>query len=158
MLKKFLYLFVVSIGLLQIIGFVTKNKAIRGVGVAISSSPLPLVFTKVKDVETFSNQFFIDYTTKNNQRYSLKITPEVYSKIEGAYNRRNVYGAAFAYAPVLDKKLLDAVLSYAFCDKNLTNEIGIPNDAKNFSVRIVSQTNSPDKVWNFKPNCNDEKL
>lgn len=157
-MRKYLYLFVVIIGSLQIIGFTTKNKTIRGIGVATTSSPLPLVFTKVKDVETFSNQFFIDYTTKDNQKFSLEITPEVYSKIKGAYNRRNVYGAAFSYAPVLNEKLLNAVLSYSFCDKNLITEIGFPKDAKDFTMRIVSRTNSPKKVWKFKPNCNNEKL
>lgn len=149
---------VVCVGLLQIIGFLSKNKTIRGLGVATTSAPLPLVFTKVKDVETFSNQFFIDYTSKKNQKLSLEITPEVYSKIKGAYNRRNVYGAAFSYAPILDKKLLNAVLSYSFCEKNLLSEIGLPKDATDFTVRIVSRTNSPKKVWKLKPDCTNEKL
>ena len=157
-MKKYLYIVIVIVGLLQIIGFVVKNKTIRGVGIASTSAPLPLVFTKVKDVETFSNQFFIDYTTKNNQKLSLEITPEVYSKISGAYNRRNVYGAAFSYAPVLDKNLLNAILYYSFCDKNLISEMGLPQDASDFTVRIVSRTNSPQKVWEFKPNCANEKL
>jgi len=157
-LKKYLYILVVVVGFLQIIGFTLKNKTIRGIGIASTSAPLPLVFTKVKDVETFSNQFFIDYTTKENQKLSLEITPKVYSKIKGAYNRRNVYGAAFSYAPLLDKKLLNTILYYSFCDKNLISEIGLPQDATDFTVRIVSRTNSPQKVWKFKPNCNNEKL
>ncbi|MCH8924403.1 MAG: hypothetical protein IIA67_14790, partial [Planctomycetes bacterium] len=63
--------------------------------------------------------------------HSLELTPEVSSQLRGPYNRRNVYGAALAYGPVLatDERtapMLSAVMSYGLCgEAPLLREFGI---------------------------------
>jgi hypothetical protein len=46
--------------------------------------------------------------------------------MRGPYNRRNVYGAALAYAPVLPPALRDPVTKHALCgDAPLLRELGL---------------------------------
>ncbi|MFN6037451.1 MAG: hypothetical protein ACK452_03205 [Bacteroidota bacterium] len=154
-MKKFLYVLICLVGSLQIIGYIFNVKAVRGLGAALASSPLPIVFTQVKGVETFASDFFISFETENDRLKELQITPEIYSKFSGPYNRRNVYGAAISYGPILPDKLRDAVLQYAFCKKILIKEFNLPADAKNFSVRIKTKTRGKNNEWRYKINCED---
>ena len=110
---------VLLVGALQIIGYTTGNEAIRKVGQLTAASPLPLVFSHFRGLETFSSRFGVTVTDATGQETIIPITPELYSQFPGPYNRRNVYGAAIAYGVVLDKpeekKLVSQVLSFAFC-------------------------------------------
>jgi hypothetical protein len=56
----------------------------------------------------------------------IELTPEVYARMRGPYNRRNVYGAALSYAPVIPPELRDPVLRHALCgEAPLLRELGI---------------------------------
>ena len=96
-MKNLIYVIVVLIGMLQIIGYVSKVDAIRSLGIVSSSAPLPLVFTEVKGVETFVSDFYIRYKDAEGVQQELKLTPEIYKQLRGPYNRRNIYGAAIGY-------------------------------------------------------------
>lgn len=147
----FLYFLVILIGCLQIIGHVFKNKNIKGLGAMTASSPLPIVFTTVKDLETFSSDFFFLMTDNMGTQKRIQITPELYSKISGPYNRRNVYGAAIAYGPILDSTLLNSVLHYAICKEVLIKELDLDTKLK-YEIQVVSNSNQ--QTWTLKPNCN----
>lgn len=153
-MKKIIYLIIIAIGLLQIIGYVIDNKTIRGIGIAIASSPLPIVFTQVKNVETFASEFFIIYTDTKGIYQKKQITPMMYSKLKGPYNRRNIYGAAISYGPILNKKILNPVLDYAICKKVLLDELGFPKDGRNYKILIETKTFTRNNVWTLQPNCN----
>jgi hypothetical protein len=57
--------------------------------------------------------------------------------MHGPYNRRNVYGAALAYGPVLPESLRDPVMRYALCgEAPLLRELGIDPDDITGRVRI----------------------
>ena len=154
-MKKFIYIFICLIGGLQITGYVFNLNALRGLGAALASSPLPIVFTQVKGVETFASDFFISFETEKDGLKEMQITPEIYSKFSGPYNRRNVYGAAISYGPVLPDKLRDAVLQFGFCKKILIKEFNLPANSKNFSVRIKTKTKGENDEWVFKIICED---
>ena len=71
------------------------------------------------------------------QGHSLLVTPEVYARLQGPYNRRNVYGAALSYGPVLPPELRDPVMRYAVCgDAPLLRELGIDPDDVRGPVRV----------------------
>ena len=110
---------VLLIGALQIIGYATGNEIIRKVGQLSAASPLPLVFSHFRGLETFSSRFGVTVIDAAGQETIIQITPEIYAQFPGPYNRRNVYGAAIAYGVVLDtpneRKLVAQVLSFAFC-------------------------------------------
>ncbi len=152
-MKNYLYIFIVLIGLLQIIGYVTSVKAIRNLGIATASSPLPIVFTEVKGVETFASDFFLRYTTQLRTTEELQITPTIYSKLKGAYNRRNVYGAAISYGPVMPEDLRNAVLEYGLCSNRLNKEFGLPDNLLDVSVFIKTKTAGRTDSWTLTPDC-----
>jgi hypothetical protein len=114
---------------------------LKGVAAATTASPAPKVFSAVRGLETYSTRFIIEYTDAAGQRRDVVLTQEMYAKLRGPYNRRNVYGAALAYGPVLvtdarARPMFDGVSRYALCgDKPMLRELGI-EAARDASVRI----------------------
>lgn len=114
-------LFLVTLGVAQMIGDLTGLLPLKAIAAATGASPAPKVFSAVQGLETYSTRFFLEVDAQR-----VELTPEVYSRIRGPYNRRNVYGAALAYAPVLPAELRDSVMRYALCgDAPLLRELGI---------------------------------
>jgi hypothetical protein len=123
----------IAVGLLQMAGDLCEKSVspyyglrLKGLGAATAASPAPKVFSAVRGLETYSTRFFLEWADADGERHSLELTPEVYACLRGPYNRRNVYGAALAYGPVLPAELRDPVLAYALCgDAPLLRELGI---------------------------------
>jgi len=152
-MRKGLYIAVIFIGFLQSIGYLTGLKPIRDLGIITSASPLPIVFTEVKGVETFASDFYVQWTNKNKQIEQLKITPAMYSMLKGPYNRRNIYGAAIAYGPVLPNKLLQPILEYSLCQNILRDELGIPYTGDSISILIKTRTKNRADQWILEASC-----
>ena len=119
------------IGLLQLAGNLVQLPAVAGIGAAINASPHPKVFSAVQGLETYSTAFYLEWHDRDGSSHTLQLTPAVYSRIRGPYNRRNVYGAALAYGPVLatneaTRDMFEQVLDYALRgDAPLLRELGI---------------------------------
>jgi hypothetical protein len=132
------------IGLMQMTGDLLHCPLLKGVGAATATSPAPKVFCAVRGLETYSTHFYVEWMDRDGSPRSLQLTSEVYSRLTGPYNRRNVYGAALAYGPVLatdpmTRPMLDAVMAYALCDEaRLLQELGIEpgSVAGNVCVRL----------------------
>jgi hypothetical protein len=108
------------VGCVQMAGDLSGNRELRGLGLATHASPAPKVFTSQEGFETFSSRFFIDWTDTAGRDHSLEVTPRSYRGVRGPYNRRNAYGAALSYGPVLDssertRPMLRSVMRHAFC-------------------------------------------
>ena len=111
--------FLVVLGVAQMIGDVTQFVPLKAIAAATGASPAPKVFSAVQGLETYSTRFFL-----NLGHERVELTPELYARIRGPYNRRNVFGAALAYGPVLPANLRDPVTSYALCgDAPLLREL-----------------------------------
>lgn len=109
-----------AVGLLQMTGNVLELPLLKGLGAATAASPAPRVFSAVRGLETYSTRFYIDWVDTSGVNRSLELTPDVYSRIQGPYNRRNIYGAALAYGPLLSvdartRPMFEAVSRYALC-------------------------------------------
>jgi|HubBroStandDraft_6_1064221.scaffolds.fasta_scaffold36373_2 hypothetical protein len=123
--------FLLVIGLLQMTGDLLRVPQVKAFAAATGASPAPRVFSSVHGLETFSSDFYIEWKDRNGTAHSTKLTPEMYSRIRGPYNRRNVFGAALSYAPVLAQDartspMYDAVVRYALCrPAPLLREMGI---------------------------------
>jgi hypothetical protein len=136
--------FLLVLGLLQMTGDLLQSyvnepvgSAVKGIGAATTASPAPKVFSAVRGLETYSTRFFIEWKDKEGMEHSLELTPETYSRLRGPYNRRNVYGAALAYGPVLPAELRDPVMKYAMCgDAPILRELGIDPVQVNSPVRV----------------------
>jgi len=121
----------VALGLAQMAGDVAELPAVRGLAAATAASPAPKVFSAVQGLETYSSRFTLEWTDGTGAAQSLRLTPDVYARIRGPYNRRNAYGAVVAYGPVLassdaTRPLFDAVARHALCgDAPLLRELGV---------------------------------
>jgi hypothetical protein len=141
-------IFLLALGLLQMAGDALHLPLLKGIGAATGASPAPKVFSSVRGLETFSTRFFIEWTDKAGNFHSEEITPDLYSKLRGPYNRRNVYGAVLAYGPVLQtdertRGMFDSVARYGLCGgAPLLRDLGF--DPKNvrgtFLIRLQPRT------------------
>ena len=100
-------------------------------GALTCASPAPKVFSAVGGLETYSTHFILEWTDRRGGQHALTLTPERYARVRGPYNRRNVYGAALAYGPVLltnepTRPMFQAVTQHALCgEAPLLRELGL---------------------------------
>jgi hypothetical protein len=133
-MRRYASIFLIVLGLSQMAGDVLGILPLKGIAAATAASPAPKVFSAVRGLETYSTRFFLEWRGGR-----VELTPEVYSRIRGPYNRRNVFGAALAYAPVIPPALRDPVMRYALCGRApLLAELGVPVEAarNGISVRL----------------------
>jgi len=155
--------FLLVIGLSQMAGDLLRVPQVKGLAAATGASPAPRVFSSVHGLETFSSDFYIEWKDRNGAAHAVRLTPEMYSRIQGPYNRRNVFGAALSYAPVLagnprTRPMYDAVVRYALCGPApLLREMGIdPTDLSEPPVvRLVprADTRFGDAPFLITPSC-----
>jgi hypothetical protein len=151
------------LGLLQMTGDVLGVPALKGLGMATAASPAPRVFSSIRGLETFSTHFFLEWSSRDGANHSLKLTPEVYKRLRGAYNRRNAYGAALAAGPVLatdprTERMFQAVLSYALCgEAPVLRELGIDPSPIDGPPRVryepLPGSAMPDLPTTIQPTC-----
>lgn len=149
--------FLLMIGCMQMVGDIFKLVPVKAFALATQASPAPKVFTAQEGFETYSSQFFLEWSDKDGNPHSLQITPkEYYHGIVGPYNRRNAYGAALSYGPVLyanekTRPMFESVTRYALCEKApILRELGIdPSTMKGpITVRLKPRQILPvDHSW-----------
>jgi hypothetical protein len=152
-----------ALGLLQMSGDLLRIPVVKGIGAASVASPAPKVFSSVRGLETFSSEFYVEWDDHAGVAHSLKLTPELYAHIKGPYNRRNVFGAVLAYAPILKKdpntrEMFESVVGYALCGQApLLREIGIHPEqlAGSPRVRLVPRAGTAfgEQPYLITPSC-----
>jgi hypothetical protein len=152
-----------TLGLLQMTGEALHVKPLQALAAATGASPAPKVFSAVHGLETYSSEFFVEWTDRSGVFHSVRISPERAAKMRGPYNRRNVYGAVLAYGPVMrtneaTRPMFESVSRYALCGKApLLRESGIPVEDVQGKVRIRVETRGGTKTGNlpleYEPSC-----
>jgi hypothetical protein len=145
----------VILGTARIIGELAGFLPLQAIATATGASPAPRVFSAVRGLETYSTHFYIEWPG-----FRIELTPEVYSRMRGPYNRRNVYGAALAYAPVIPSTLRDPVIRHALCgDAPLLRELGVEVKAASGPITLVLEpipgTSIGDLPTRFPVSCSD---
>ena len=142
------------LALVQMIGDVAGWRPLVGLGAAWGISPRPRVFSDVAGLETFSSRFTVVWRGEDGAAERLEITPAVYARLAGPYNRRNVYGAALSYAPRLPDELWQPVYCHGLApDGPLRRELGLPATTEGLAVEIVTKTRGRDDRWRLEPPC-----
>ncbi|WP_114521408.1 hypothetical protein [Altererythrobacter sp. ZODW24] len=156
----------VVVGCVQMAGDLLGLPVVKAIGAASSASPAPKVFTAQRGFETYSARFFVMWRDKQGAARELHLTPEVYAGVQGPYNRRNAYGAALSYAPVLfdteiTRPMLNSATKHTFCgNSTILEEIGIDRSnvdgAFQFELRPRQQMKAG-HTWKLKyeVSCND---
>lgn len=156
------------VGCIQMAGDLSGSRELRALGLAAHASPAPRVFTSQAGFETFSSRFFVDWTDIAGRQHSLEVTPRSYRGVRGPYNRRNAYGAALSYAPVLEssertRPMLRSVMRHAFCGPApLLRELRIVPEEVRYPLRVrlePRETESRAGRWvtTFEVNCEEER-
>ncbi len=144
------------LGCTQMAGYLINSRILRGAGAASCAAPFPKVFSDVDGLETFASAFILHGVDKAGHPFTLPITPELYAKLEGCYNRRNVYGAALSYAPRMPEPLWSAVFCYGLGpDGPLRREFGVPAGARHLTVEIRTKTQGRSDTWMLAPSCSE---
>ncbi len=135
--------FLIFLGSLQMIGEELHLSRLKGFAAATQVAPNMKVFTAHEGYETHAAGFSLHWQDASGASQSLDLNPATYSRVTGPYNRRNIYGAALAYGPLLrrdprTRALQESVMHFAFCTPGiLGEELGVPRDARNLSVEIL---------------------
>ena len=151
-----------ALGTAHMVGHLTDVQALRGLAAATSASPAPKVFSAVQGLETYSTAFYLDWTEPDGAQRSARITPEMYARLRGPYNRRNVYGAVLAFGPVMSQNpatapMFQSVLRVALCgDRAILRELGL-DPARMKAVRVRLEPLRPQALGAlprmFTPDC-----
>jgi hypothetical protein len=142
------------VGLLQMSGYLIGVRTLQGLGAATAASPFPKVFSDVDGLETFASQFVLRIHTASGEDLEKEITPELYQRLKGPYNRRNVFGAALSSAPRLPQATWQSVYCYGLRPQGpLRTELGLPEDAVRISVAIRTKTRGRSNIWILEPSC-----
>lgn len=157
-----------GIGCIQMAGDLTGNTPLKAIGTALAASPAPKVFTAHNGFETYSSRFFINWQDEQAQRHHTPVTLARYAGMKGPYNRRNAYGAAISYGPVLaanpyTRPMFEQTAVYALCTPDgVMHELGIDQAAGTpISVELKPrEKNSRDPRWQliFTADCRKETL
>jgi hypothetical protein len=132
------------VGLSQMAGDLLGLPVLKGLGAATAAAPAPKVFTAVRGYEAFSTRFALEYVDAEGRAHVLPVTPERYAQVRGPYNRRNVYGAALSFAPVLSEALREPVTRFALCDDApLLRELGVTEAVRALHVRLEPRPGTP---------------
>jgi hypothetical protein len=145
---------VLLLGLAQIVGDIAGSRLLKGLGAASAASPFPKVFCDVRCYEPFAADFTLLCDSGANSMTRIPITPELYSRLGGSYNRRNAYGAALSYAPRLPRPVWERVASFGLGPSGpLRRELALPQEAKNFTLHIATRTRGRGDTWQLQPGC-----
>jgi hypothetical protein len=141
------------VGCLQMVGYISGSRTLRGLGAASTIAPFTKVFSDVDGFEPFASEFTIRYRDGAGMVVETGITPAMVSRFGGPYNRRNVYGAALSYGPRLPASLWQPVLCHGLVSNGaLRRELGLA-DATQISVMIRTKTRGRNDVWRLEPQC-----
>lgn len=131
-----------ALGLAQMLSDAAGLRSLKAVAAATGASPAPKVFCSSGALETFTTRYFVEWTTGSGAARSVELTPLLYARFGGPYNRRNAYGAALAYGPVLaadprTRPMLRSVIDFALTgEAPLLREIGLDATDRRGPIRV----------------------
>lgn len=114
-----------ALGLLQMAGDLAASGPLKAFGAATAASPAPKVFCALRGHETISSKVRLEVDGGDSWR-AVDFPAAGQARLKGPYNRRNVYGAAIAYGPVLERPLLESSWRYGLCGRApILDELGL---------------------------------
>lgn len=138
---KLLLLALCTLGCAQMLADVLGMAPVKALAQATQMSPAMKVFTAQSNYETYAAEFYIGSWDEHMVYREILLDRSRYQRLQGPYNRRNVYGAAFSYGPLLANnprtaQMVQSVLRHALCDPgSAAAELGLPVSER-YVVRV----------------------
>jgi hypothetical protein len=146
--------FLLLLGCLGPLGYLTGFKFLKGLALAWMISPLPIVFSDANGFEAFAAHFQLRLTQKDQTKVVKTITFQEVSAMLGPYNRRNVYGAVIGYAPRLPLPMVQSVLSFGFCQTDtLASEFNLNPHIEKVELLIEDGTAGRHQQFRYEVVC-----
>lgn len=138
-------------GTVAMLGDLTGCLPLLGIGAASTIAPFPKVFCDNQGLEGFASEFTIEFDDADGRHVKMPLTPEIYARMRGPYNRRNVYGAAFSFGPKLPPELWRSVFAHGLGPAGtLREEFGLPANATNIVIVIHTKTTGRSDQWELR--------
>ena len=149
-----------GLGLLQSVGFVTGHRDVRSFGWMSAASPLPIIFSSLRGVETFAADVFVTLEHRDGTRLTHRVTPELYSHLDCPCDCRNAYQAVLQYGPAVTKpderKLVASAIRHGLChDGLLAQSFGEVSSVERVRVRVQSRTREREGETLLELSCSD---
>ena len=149
------------LGMSQMMGDLMEMPWLKGLAAALVASPAPKVFSSVQGLETFSTAFHLSFTDPQGRPHTLPLDRHTYAKLDGPYNRRNVWGAILSYGPVLATTPLTAPMfhhtaRWGLCDKApILRELDLdPEKVQDITIHYTPRPGSQtDLPLSLAPRC-----
>lgn len=148
-----LSMLLIFIGCLQMAGYFTGSRALRGIGFSYGASPLPTVFGTVNGVEGFSTEHKLLYTNKPSEKDSILLDQEIFSQFRGSYYLKNSYSIFLAYPHVLKEEQVSDGMHYLLCKKNLLKQFNLPDTLHQLRLKSAKTVYGFPEVKLFNPAC-----
>nr|WP_294905748.1 hypothetical protein [uncultured Lacibacter sp.] len=140
-------------GCLQIAGYITGSKALRGIGFSYGASPLPTVFGTVNGVEGFSTEHQLLYTNRKSEKDSVLLDQEIFSHFRGSYYLKNSYSIFLAYPHILKDEQVSGGMHFLLCKKNLLKQFNLPDTLDELQLKTIKKVYDIPEVKIFNPVC-----
>lgn len=116
----------VLVGLARVIGFYTGFFPLSVLGEQFGASPLPLVFSQVHGVETYSRRLLIRLVMADGRQELIADGKDFRRRLHGPFSRAKLYIDPIAFADLASGRRRGDVIANAFCkDSPLVEELGI---------------------------------
>ncbi len=150
-MRQILCVFLIVIGFFQMLGHVFRQPWLKGIGQILIASPLPIVFTQQKGIETFASDFFLEFEDVQGVSSVIPITHVLYKLFHAPYNYRNVIGAAISYGPILPEPVWQSILFFAFQSPGkVSKALRLNAPLSNLTITIKTKTRNRMDVWRLK--------
>lgn len=135
-----------------------KNRFVGSMATVLQASPQAFVFAQVKGIEHFASKTSIEFFYLEGDSAVVEITPKLYEKVQGWLSFRRAYlGIPLFYTSDFlftgQTVIGTEVLTYAYCNGPLLEEMKLRKNVKNFNLIIQSQTSNDGREWRFEYRC-----
>jgi hypothetical protein len=144
----------IIIGCSQMAGYIFNNRALRGLGLAYGTAPLPTVFSTVEGVEGFDTKHTIYFTTVAGKKDSVAFDQILLDQFHGHYFLKNAYSIFIAYPHILKPQQITDGWAFALCKRNLLDQCNMDTQVQEPYVQTKrSYLNKVENVQS-QPQCN----
>lgn len=139
-------------GCLQFIGYVAKQKSVRGLGIAYCIAPLPTVFSTIQGVEGFDSEVKVFYDT-GNLTDSILVSPATFNSFKGSYQLKNAYALFLCYPHILKPEMVESGIAYALCRGDLLRRLQVKKVFRNPRLEVIRKTEERYVSSKVAPKC-----
>ncbi len=144
----------VAVGLARVVGFYTGFFPLSALGEQFGASPLPLVFSQVHGVETYSRRVSIRLVFVDGRQELIADGKDFRRRLHGPFSRAKLYVDPIAFADLSSGRRRGETIANTFCKSGpLARELGLQGEVAVVHVELwaAGSAGAPEHV--FEKRC-----